>query len=463
VNIELQFLSGTQLTREYRKKRLSPVEVTKAILNQIKAYNEKLNAFRIVDEEDALAQAKNSEARWVKGEPKGLVDGVPVSIKDNIWAKGWPTLFGSKTIDPNQPWDEDAPSVARLREHGAIILGKTCIPEFAHQIVTVSPLTGVTRNPWNLQKSPGGSSGGAAAAVAMGMGPLAIGTDGGGSIRIPCHWSGVFGLKPTFGRVPHYPRGWYASLSHVGPITRTVEDAAVMMTIISEPDPRDWYALPPDGRDYLCGLNDGVKGLRIAYSPDLGCAKVDREVADLASKAVSAFSDLGAFVDQVDPPGLEEGKKIHGIQWCVHTAKGVRSLSPEKRSLLDPAIIQLAERGEKIGVMEYAEALAVREALGLRMNLFHEKYDLLVSPSFHVTAPDAGKLPEELKGPPPLTCPFNQTRQPAASIPCGITSKGLPVGLQIVGPLFRDDVVLRASRAYEAARGAFPLPTLTNV
>ncbi len=463
MNFELQFLSATQLTCEYRKKRLSPVEVTKAILDQITAYNGQLNAFRMVDEEGALAEARNSEMRWMKGEPKGLVEGVPVSIKDNIWVKGWPTLFGSKTVDPIQPWDEDGPSVARLREHGAIILGKTCIPEFAHQIVTVSPLTGITRNPWNLQKSPGGSSGGAAAAVAMGMGPLAIGTDGGGSIRIPCHWSGVFGLKPTFGRVPHYPRGWYPSLSHVGPITRTVEDAALMMTLISQPDPRDWYALPADGTDYRVGLNDGVKRLKIAYSPNLGYAKVDKEVADIVSKAVSVFSHLGAFVDQVDPPGLEEGLKISGIQWVVFTAKGVRALTSEQRSMLDPSIIQLAERGERIDVMEFIQALADREALGHKMNLFHENYDLLVSPSFHVTAPEAGGLPGELKGPPPLTCPFNQTGQPAASIPCGITSEGLPVGLQIVGPLYRDDIVLRASRAYESARGEFPLPPLANV
>ena len=471
---EVCYLSATQLIENYRRKQLSPVEVTRAILDRIAQYNQRLNAFCFIDEKAVMAAASESEARWMKGEPKGLVDGVPVSIKDLVLTKGCPTLFGSKTTDPNQPWDEDAPAAARLREHGAILLGKTTTPEFGFQIVTVSPLTGVTHNPWNLARSPGGSSGGAAAAVAMGMGPLAIGTDGGGSIRIPSSWTGVYGLKPTFGRVPHYPRGAFGALSHVGPMTRKVDDAALMMTVVTGPDPRDWYALPPDGRDYRLGLNEGVKGLKIAYSPDLGLGKkiggpwgeidysVNSEITGLISKAVSLFSDLGAIVEPVESLELEEALRVHSTLWVVFSARRIRAFSPEQRSLLDPGFLRLAQAGEWVGILDFAEALAGRETLGQKMNLFHARYDLLLAPTFHVTAPNASNLPDELRGPPALTCPFNGTKQPAASIPCGLTSAGLPVGLQIIGPLYRDDLVLRASRAYESARGNFPLPTLAG-
>jgi aspartyl-tRNA(Asn)/glutamyl-tRNA(Gln) amidotransferase subunit A len=459
VSEENSYLSATGLLDNYRKKRLSPVDVTRAVLDRIAAYNPKINSFCLVDEEAALAAARASEARWMKGEPMGLVDGVPVSIKDLVVTKGWPTLFGSKTVDPNQPWLEDAPCVARLREHGAVLLGKTCVSEFGCKIVTDNPLTGITRNPWNIEKSPGGSSGGAAAAVAMGMGPLAIGTDAGGSIRIPSSWTGVFGLKPTFGRVPHYPRGWYCSLSHVGTITRTVEDASLMMTVITEPDPRDWHALPPDGRDYRVGLNDGVKGLKIAYSPDLGYAKVAPEVAQLVSKAIDIFSDLGAIIEQVAPV-FKDPLHTHRQHFAVFTAKVVEGLTPEQRLLIDPGLLKFGEWGSKIGLMDFLSAMGEREALGLKMNLFHKEYDLLLTPTMPVTAPDIGVEWGELIGLNCFTFPFNYTKQPAASVPCGLTNTGLPVGLQIIGPLYKDDLVLKASRDYEVARGEFPLPQI---
>ncbi|MCS6855984.1 MAG: amidase family protein, partial [Elioraea sp.] len=205
-----------------------------------------LNAFCLVAWRTALAAARESERRWMKGEPQGLLDGVPVSIKDLVLTRGWPTLRGSKTIDPKGPWKDDAPCVARLREHGAVLIGKTTTPEFGWKGVTDSPLTGVTRNPWDPRLTPGGSSGGAAAALAAGMGPLAIGTDGGGSIRIPCAFTGVFGLKPSFGRVPAWPLSPMGTVAHVGPMTRSVADAALMMNVIALPDTRDWHALPWD-------------------------------------------------------------------------------------------------------------------------------------------------------------------------------------------------------------------------
>jgi aspartyl-tRNA(Asn)/glutamyl-tRNA(Gln) amidotransferase subunit A len=266
---DLCSLSATDLVRAYARKQLSPVEVTRAVLQRIEKLNPVLNAFCFLDFDSSVKAARHSEKRWAKGTPQGLLDGVPVSIKDLLLTRGWPTLRGSKTIDPKGPWNDDAPVVARLREHGAVLLGKTTTPEFGWKGVTDGPLTGITRNPWNPKMTPGGSSGGGAAAVASGMGPLTVGTDGGGSIRIPCAFTGLFGIKPSFGRVPAWPLSPMGTVAHVGPMTRTVTDAALMMNVLSLPDARDWHALPHDGRDYRVGLEDGVKGLRIAYSADL--------------------------------------------------------------------------------------------------------------------------------------------------------------------------------------------------
>ncbi|MGI9415376.1 MAG: amidase family protein, partial [Hyphomicrobiales bacterium] len=259
---ELIWLSAAELLTGYRTARISPVEATQAVLDRIEAKDGALNAFCLVDAERALDEARASEARWHKGAPQGLVDGVPTVVKDIILTRGWPTLRGSKTTDPNQSWDEDAPSVARMREHGAVFVGKTTTPEFGWKGVTDCPLTGITRNPWDVSKTPGGSSGGSSAAVAAGMGPLSYGTDGGGSIRIPAGFTGIYGIKPSFGRVPAYPLSPFGTVAHVGPMTRTVEDSALMLTVIAETDARDWHALPYDGVDYTQGLADGIKGLK---------------------------------------------------------------------------------------------------------------------------------------------------------------------------------------------------------
>src|SRR5207302_2057648 len=247
-------------------KNLSPVEATRAVLERIERLNPVLNAFCLVDGEAAIASATESEGRWMKGAPMGALDGVPVSIKDLILTRGWPTLRGSKTIDPKGPWDDDAPAVARLREVGAVLLGKTTTPGFGWKGVTDSPLTGITRNPWNPAKTPGGSSGGAAAAVASGMGPLAVGTDGGGSIRIPCAFTGLFGIKPTFGRVPAWPPSPMGTVAHVGPIARSVADAALMPSVMSQPDSRDCTALPYEPRDYRERHEPGFARSRAAAS-----------------------------------------------------------------------------------------------------------------------------------------------------------------------------------------------------
>jgi len=456
MNNDLCSLPATDLVAGYRRKSFSPLEVTRAVLARIDRLNPVLNAFLLVARKEALAAARASEQRWRKGGPKGALDGVPVSIKDLLLTRGWPTLRGSRTIDPKGPWHEDAPAVARLREHGAVLLGKTTTPEFGWKGVTDSPLTGVTRNPWNPRKTPGGSSGGAAAALAAGMGPLAVGTDGGGSIRIPCAFTGLFGLKPTFGRVPAWPLSPMGTVAHVGPMTRTVADAALMMNVLALPDARDWHGLPHDGRDYRVGLEDGVRGLRIAYSADLGYARVDPEIARIVQRAARVFADLGAHVEAQDP-GFEDQLPVFAKHWFPGAAAVVRAIHPRKRRSMDPGLLEVARQGERIGAREYLDAVQKRGTLGARMNLFHQRYDLLLTPSLPLAAFDAGKevanLLKERRWTDwtPFTYPFNLTQQPAASIPCGFTKAGLPVGLHIVGPRYGDALVLRAARAFEAA------------
>jgi aspartyl-tRNA(Asn)/glutamyl-tRNA(Gln) amidotransferase subunit A len=452
---ELYALSATEILALYRKKRLSPVEVTRAVLDRIDKLNPVLNAFCLVDKKQAMEKARQSEKRWFKGAPQGLLDGVPVSIKDLILTRGWPTLRGSKTVDPKGPWHDDAPAVARLREHGAVLLGKTTTPEFGWKGVTDSPLTGITRNPWNPKMTPGGSSGGAAAAVASGMGPLAVGTDGGGSIRIPCSFTGLFGLKPSFGRVPAWPLSPMGNVAHLGPMTRTVGDAALMLNVLALPDTRDWTALPYDGRDYRIGLEEGARGLRIAYSADLGYAKVDKEVAAIVKKAVRTFLDLGASVEAKDP-GFEDAGPLFSAHWFPGAAQIVKNTHPRKRALMDKGLLETAKLGGKYSVGEYLACAQKRGALGVHMNRFHERYDLLVTPTLPLPAFAAGIEMRNLMKQKrwtdwtPFTYPFNLTQQPAATIPCGFTKKGLPVGLHIVGPRYADALVLRAARAFES-------------
>jgi aspartyl-tRNA(Asn)/glutamyl-tRNA(Gln) amidotransferase subunit A len=451
---ELWALTASELLEGFRKKTLSPVEVTQAVLARIEQLNPKLNAFCLVSE-TALEDAKASEARWTAGQPRGLLDGVPVSIKDIILTKGWPTLRGSKTIDAKGPWNDDAPATARLREHGAVLLGKTTTPEFGWKGVTDSPLTGITRNPWNPAKTPGGSSGGAAAAVASGMGPLAVGTDGGGSIRIPCSFTGLFGIKPSFGRVPAWPLSPFGTVAHVGPMTRSVTDAALMLNVLAQPDARDWHALPYDARDWRMGLDGGVADLRIAYSADLGYAKVDAEVRQIVDDAVKVFIDLGAKVEQKNP-GFTDPAPVFTTHWFSGAAFLMKGVKNQK--LVDPGLREVAAQGEKITADQLLDAQMKRGALGVHMNLFHREYDLLLTPTLSIAAFDAGKevadkmLQERWTDWTPFSFPFNLTQQPAASIPCGLTKAGLPVGLHIVGPRYADALVLRAARAFETAR-----------
>jgi len=464
VSEELSQLSATRQIELYRSGKLSPVEVTKAALARIEELNPTVNAFCLVAADQAMAAARASEARWAKGEPQGRIDGVPATIKDLVLSAGWPTLRGSRAVNRDQPWTEDAPAVARLREQGAVFLGKTTTPEFGWKGLTDSPLTGVTPNPWNLAHTAGGSSGGAGVAATLGLGTLHIGTDGGGSIRIPSSFCGVMGIKGSFGRVPVYPPSPFASLSHVGPMTFSVGDAALMLSVIAGADPRDANALPHEPRDYLAAIEAGISGSRIAFSPDLGYAKVDPEVARLVRQGVGAFKDLGATVEEAGP-GFATVLDMFRIVWYAGAAQLYRSFSDAQREVLDPGFVAVAKEGLKITLADYLTNGTARMGLGTAMRRFHERYDFLVTPTMPLPAfplsqisrrPIPGDAPLGPNGErwddwSPFTYPFNLTGQPAATVPCGFTPAGLPVGLQIVGRNFDDVGVLRAARAFETA------------
>jgi aspartyl-tRNA(Asn)/glutamyl-tRNA(Gln) amidotransferase subunit A len=458
-------MPAIDLVRHYRARTLSPVEATRAALERIARLNPRLNAYRLVDDKSALAAARDSEARWMKDEPIGPLDGVTASVKDLLVTRGWSTLRGSKAVDPNQSCDEDAPTVARLREAGAVLLGKTTTPEFGWKGVTDSPLTGITRNPWDDSRTPGGSSGGAAVAAACGMGALHLGTDGGGSIRIPASFTGIFGFKQSFGRVPASPLSPFGTLAHVGPMTRSVEDAALMLSVIARPDPRDWYAIPYDGRDYLDGLDDGIRDLRIAFSPSLGGHTVEADIARVVAEAVSLFRELGATVEEAEPEIGTNCGITFANHWFPGAANALRGFSAEQRALMDPGLCEIAALGARLPLLDYLSSVKEREQLGVRMNQFHEKWDLLLTPTTPLAAFQAGvECPVMADGSrwtdwTPFTYPFNLTRQPAASLPCGFTAAGLPVGLQIVGPSYGDAAVLRAARAFEKLR-PFKMPNL---
>lgn len=466
--MDLTQLTATELIQLYRTGQASPVEAMQQVLERVERVDPILNAFILVDADAGMDAARVSEARWAAnradGSPVGAVEGVPTSIKDILWTKGWPTLRGSRAIDPDQPWEEDAPSVARLREAGAAMFGKTTTPEFGCKAETNSPLTGISRNPWDPSRTPGGSSGGTAAAVAAGLGPLSMGTDGAGSVRIPAAFCGNVGMKASFGRVPAYPLSPFGTVAHVGPHTMSVTDCALLMNVVAQPDPRDWMSLPYDGVDYLEGLDTGIRGLRVAYSPTLGYADVDPEVAALVDAAVRELEALGAIVDQVDP-GFEDPLDISTGLWFVASKTVYDSLGPEGQAVTDPDFAAQAAQGAEFSAQDVQLLNLKRNALGTSMRLFMTQYDVLVTPAVAIPAFEARPAgavpmtPESMLSWTPFSYPFNLTQQPAITVPCGLTSSGLPVGLQIVGRAHDDVTVLRAARAYESAHPV-PRPTI---
>jgi len=461
---DLSDLTAADLLRLYRRRELSPVEVTRDALARIERFEPAINAFVLVDADGALAAAQAAETRWMKGEPLGLADGLPATIKDIVDVKGFPTRKGS-LVTSDTPAPHDAPAVARLKEHGAVILGKTTTPEFGWIGACHSPLTGITRNPWDLTRTTGGSSGGAAAAALLNLGVLHLGTDGAGSIRIPAAFCGTFGIKPSYGRVPAYPASAFTVLAHQGPLTRTVADAALMLSIIGQPDMRDTTAWNTPAPDYRIGLDDGVRGLRIAYSPRLGYVRtLDPAIEAAARQAAQVFADLGATVEETDP-GFAEPLAMEKNIWYAVAATIVDAVPPARREQMDEGLLRMAEFGRRVSLADHLAAHSQRTELALHMLRFHERHDLLLTPQMPTTAIDAGRVTpadgrfgDEWINWSPYTYPFNLTQQPAASVPCGFAPDGLPMALQIVGPPRNDALVLRAARAYESA---CPFPALS--
>jgi aspartyl-tRNA(Asn)/glutamyl-tRNA(Gln) amidotransferase subunit A len=456
---------GASLLAAYRSRSLSPVEVVRAVLAGIERHNPSVNAFNLVDAEGALAAAQASESRWASGRPLGLADGLPFTVKDNmIWA-GRPTRRGSTTTDTTLA-SENAPAVDRLLESGAIPIGKTTLPEFGWKGLGDNPLTGFTRNPWDTRMTPGGSSAGAAAATVLNLGVFHLGTDGAGSIRIPAGFCGLYGLKPSYGRVPAYPPSPFAIVSHVGPMTRTVGDAALMLSVVASPDPRDITAMNAAPSDYRIGLQDGLRGLKAAWSPRLGYVRqLDPEIESLSAAAARAFEELGVVVEEADPGFADPVETLNAL-WHVGAWSVARAIPEARRSELDPGFLAIAERGRTILGSDFVAAANARSALFATMARFHERYDLLLTPTLATPAfevgrntPSDGTFGDDWLAWTPYSYPFNLTLQPAASVPCGLTAAGLPAGLQIVGPMLRDDLVLKASRAFESIR---PWPTLSE-
>ncbi|AMU57644.1 amidase [Mycobacteroides abscessus] len=442
-------MTALELVAAYTSGELSPVEATAAVLSRIAQHDSAINAYCLVDEEAALAAATESEERWRGHYTRGLLDGVPISIKDVFLTRNWPTLRGSGLVDPDGPWDVDSPAVQRIRADGMVMVGKTTTPEFAWKGVTDSRQRGITHNPADPSRTAGGSSGGSAAAVAAGMAPMSIGTDGGGSVRIPASFCGVVGFKPTHGRIPMYPISPFGPLAHGGPITRTVEDAALLMDIISLPDYRDPTSLSPTLTTYRSQVYRDMTGLDIAYSPTLGYVDVDPEVADLVENAVNALNDAGLPVTHADP-GFSDPIDSFETLWAAGAAASLNNYGAldDVGADIDPGLAQMWDTGAGASATEYLAARNTCVQLGVTMGAFHELHNVLITPTVPIPA-----FPLGADVPPnsgmrwwaqwtPFTYPFNMTQQPALSIPVGNTAQGLPVGMQIVGPRHSDDLVL---------------------
>ena len=450
------FLPATQLAELIRTKQISPVEYMRALLRRIEALEPKVNAFVHLAADQAMDAARAAEAKLMSGEPIGRLHGLPVTIKDLAITKDMPTQQGSLIYQGNQP-AEDAPIVSRLKHEGAIILGKTTTSEFGWTGVSRSPLTGITHNPWRFGFNAGASSAGAGAAAAAGFGPLHQGSDGAGSIRMPAHFCGVFGLKPSFGRVPSYPVNTGDLTSHVGPLTRSVADSAMFLEVAAGPHPLDYTSLEAGPAAYQARLHEGIKGKRIAYSPDLGHARVDPDVAALVKKAAERFSEAGAVVEETDTPWAAAGPDLIRFFWSAHQTR-FKPFLEQWEQLMDPGLVACIKASSNVSIAEYQAARERKMAYIADIHRWFEDWDFLLTPTVSVAAFPAEKLmPDhwprhewDWVSWAEFSYPFNMAWNPAASVPCGFTADGLPVGLQIVGKRFDDLGVLQASAAFES-------------
>ncbi len=447
-------LDAEELLAAYAKKTLTPIEALQSVLERIAKQNPGINAFAVMNP-GALQAAHESTVRWQAGAAQGMLDGVPVTVKDLIDIAGLPTRRGSKLTDPT-PATTDAPIVTQLKKCGAVIIAKTTTTEFGWKSPGDCPLNGITRNPWNTDHTPGGSSAGAAAAAAAGFGPLHIGTDAGGSIRIPAAWSGVVGLKPTFGRVPQWPLGAFGNVAVAGPITRTVRDAALFLSVLATFDSRDPFCLPSDHRDWRAGIEDGVEGLRIGILRNPGfAAPADADARDALEITRKILEQSGATVIEANI-ALPDSSEIFSKIWGAALARLVAMFPPEKHPLLDDGLVQVAAQFSNVSALDMIEAEALRLNAAHAMAKFHQTYDAVICPCVPGCAPRAGqKITDPVHALwhdwAPWTFLFNLTRQPAISIPIGVNAAGLPRAVQIATALYRDDLVLRIARTIERA------------
>lgn len=466
MNDELTRMSATELIRAIRTKQVSPVEVTDAALEQVNRLEPTLHAFVELTADLARAQARDVADSIARGEKVGPLAGVPLAVKDLIATAGIATRSGSPAYRDFVP-EEDDIVVERVKAAGAVILGKTTVPEFGYSGVGHNPISETARNPWNAAMTPGGSSAGSGVAVASGMAPLALGSDGGGSIRIPAAHCGIYGFKASMGRVPAYPgcrderypglSSW-ESLEHIGPMTRTVDDAALLMSVLAGPDARDRHSVPAGDVDWLTAPRGGVRGLRVAFSEDWGYLAVDPEVREIAARAAEVFaSELGCEVERADPGWDDPAEAFWSLVMNDTDLTGMRAMVQQFGTQMSPHLVDLLTRPWT--AEQFTDAQTVRKKLVNRMWRFMAGYDLLLSPTLTVPPfPVHTQGPERTEGRMVsssawlgFTSPINMTGQPAASVPAGFTRAGLPVGLQIVGRHLADASVLRASAAYELA------------
>jgi aspartyl-tRNA(Asn)/glutamyl-tRNA(Gln) amidotransferase subunit A len=464
---EICQMNAVELAAQIRAKQLSPVVVIDAILARMDQLEPHLHAFCTPTPELARAEAKRIEQGIVRGDAMGPLAGVPVSIKDLIFTKGIRTVSGCVAYRDFVP-DEDDIVVERLKAAGAIILGKTNVTEFGYSAASHNPVFETTRNPWDLARTSGGSSAGAGVASATGMGPLAIGSDGGGSVRIPASFCGIYGIKPSFGRIPLYPgsrderypgaSGW-ESIECYGPLTRTVRDSALTLSVVTGPDMRDRHSLPHADFEWLKSCEGGLRGKRVAFSRDWGYAAVDPEVADIVAQAAHVFEcDLGCIVEEVTPGWEDPAAAFAGVIIGETDLRGMREMIAQHGRQMSSHMVDLMSRPWT--AEDLTSANVARKAVVNKMARLMARYDLLLTPTasiaafpVHMQGPDkiAGRYvrPESFLA---FTFPLNFTGQPAASVPAGFTRDGLPVGLQIIGRHLDDAMVLRASAAFEAAQ-----------